>query len=212
MKSRFHRFLAVLSALILAAMIQSAQIRPGQSVFLTTASASSAYEGKPQKVEDVLSAMTVYCTHWQQLIGDPMGYTFSFDPENLKLLRDRHEDMYGKMVTTFIIDGIYADIDDNLNVFTMLFPQKTGDISETVKVLAAISALAYDFPASNAEMRERFLQILTEYNDFTERHLAELLAGDSATWTKTTEKGTFQFNFYTSNGKIQVYWVNIIDE
>ena len=155
--------------------------------------------------EQIISQAGVYCNEWQDLIGDAFGYNMSFDEENVSVVQKEHYDVGGNKVRTVDFDGIQLDVDDDLTAYAAQIPISTDrkeKYTGTARVFALVSALAYDYPSSEAEMSARYMTLLTEYNDFMEKNAADLAGGSFVYWDISTEKGDFEFQFCMEKGRI----------
>ncbi len=153
--------------------------------------------------EEIFSTVTVYCNKWHSLIGQTLGYNMAFDSEKITMRESKHYNMGGIKVTTFDFDGISAEITDDLTIYGIQIPILSGQkeqYASTARVFALVSAVAYDYPSSDAEMTNRYMSLLSEYLDFMESNKDVLAAGNLADWNITTEKGSFDFSFMAGTG------------
>lgn len=124
---------------------------------------------------DILGAVAVYCNRWDSVIGKQMGYNMSFDSTDLVKTQDWHNDLSGTPVITFKCDGISFDMDDKQNVyFISLLLNGEDSMTAVTKALAVVSTLIYSFPSGADAMTQRYLNLLTAYNDFMEESSAEI--------------------------------------
>ena len=191
MKNHAKRLTAALAAMLLLLCVAASAL----AATLKTAPIGSA--------EEIFSAVAVYCGKWNSLIGETMGYNMTFDAENVTQKESKHYNMGGIRVTTFDFDGISAEITDDLTVYGIQIPIRSGQegqYASTARVFALVSAVAYDYPSSDAEMTDRYMSLLSEYLDFMEANKDVLAAGDIAYWEKETDKGSFEFSFMAGTG------------
>lgn len=187
MKSRLNRPLIRLFAVLLSLLM------------LPEALASTVRTDPVGSAEKIFSTLSVYCNQWQELIGKPMGADLSFNPENIKKAEDLHYDLGGHQVTTFNFDGVYAEVDNDLNVYSVEIRIQEGEQAQyaaTSRIFALISALSGDLPSSEAEMKQRYLSLLSEYLSFMEENRETLSAGNFAYW----QIGDLELSFFREAG------------
>lgn len=180
-------------------------------VLISTSSvrASTLRTAPVGNAEELFSAISVYCNRWHSLIGEALGFDMSFNPDNIRMTDKKHYNMGGIEVTTFDMDGISVDVSDDLSVYEVQIPIKSGQreqYSSTARIFALISALAYDFPSSEQEMSNRYMTLLSEYLDFMEQNKGALASGDIAYWEIETEKGEFEFQFIAEEGRLMMLY------
>lgn len=155
--------------------------------------------------EEIISRASIYCNKWQELIGDAFGYDMAFREENVSVVQEYHYDMGGNKVRTVDFDGIRLDVDEDMTAYAAeiaVTQEGKEQYTGTARVFAFVSAVAYDYPASDEEMIARYTSILTEYNDFMEANRDALAAGDFIYWEMSTGKGDFEFQFYPVGNRI----------
>ena len=159
--------------------------------------------------ESIISAAAVYCNKWDELIGSAVGYHMAFNESRTSVVQKKHIDMGGNMVTTVDIDGIHMNIDDNMTVYTIQVPVRSGEKEQyvsTARIFAVINAIAYDYPSSDAEMSQRYMDCLSEYLAFMEENKDLLASSNVVYWTIETEKGVFEFRFVAISGRIRMLY------
>lgn len=160
--------------------------------------------------EEIISAASVYCNKWNELIGGAFGFDMSFDPNNIRKVEERHYDLAGNQVVTFDFDGIQADVDDDLMVhsFDIRIQATTSQeqYASTARIFGLINALGYDYPHSDAEMTARYMDLLTAYTEFMEANKEKLAAEEIVYWTVTTDKGDLEFQFIAIGGRLRMMY------
>ena len=157
--------------------------------------------------EEIFSKVSVYCNKWHDLIGSVLGYDMSFNMDRVKQTQGKHYDIGGNQVTSFDFDGISAEIGDDLTVYAMTIPILDGTkekYTSTARIFAVLNALAFDFPSSDEEMSKRYMSCLSEYLDFMEKNKETLSAGEFAYWEVQTDKGEFEFQFISIDGRLRM--------
>ena len=176
-------------------------------LFVSSSSASTVKLAPVGSAEEIISAVAVYCDKWHELIGADLGYNMAFDETNITLTQDWHTDVGGNRVKSFNFDGIVADLDEEMNVYTLMVGIESGrkeQYTSTARIFGIICAVAYDYPSSERAMTDRYLTLLGEYLDFMEKNKDTLAAGEFAYLEITTEKGEFEFQFFAYNGKTRM--------
>lgn len=161
--------------------------------------------------EEIISAAAVYCNKWHELIGSALGYDMAFNENNVTVIQQKHYDMGGNRVTTFDMDGIQVDVDDDLTIYAIQIPVLSGtkeQYASTARIFAVVNALAFNYPSSDAEMSQRYMGCLSEYLDFMEENKDKLAAGDIVYWKINTDKGEFEFQFIAVNGRLRMMYDN----
>lgn len=161
-------------------------------------------------MEDLFSSVAVYCKHWNQIIGPSFSTDLSFDTDDWTIEKTTDFDtaMAGDFYVVINVDGIRAVIDfQEHNVYSLsvpLYNSKYDSYQNLARIAAVICAVAYDFPKSNQEMKERYIDIGKLITDQADRLLEELQTGGrEVSFSVQTELGLFKFFIcYTSEGVV----------
>lgn len=161
------------------------------------------------KSEEILPKIAVYCDKWHDSVGKSLGFDMDFDESNLRQTQEKHFDMGGNQVTTFDMDGVEIEIDDERTIYsvTVIIPDDSkAKYAAYARIFALKEALTRDYPASPDGMTTRFLDDLTAYTDFMEANKAQIAAGEITYWRIPDENGEeLEFQFYPlSNGRLMM--------
>lgn len=187
--------LSVLTSLIVLTVVVSTSF----------ALASTLKLGPIGEAGKIFGRIASYCGEWNRQIGPSVGFDLSFDSGKLETIQKKHYDMGGNQVTTFNMDGILFDADDDFTVYGISIPIRSGvqeQYAATARIFALINTLAYDFPDSPDGMTVRYTDLLEQYTAFMEENKETLASGDIAYWEIETDKGEFEFQFFSEDGRL----------
>lgn len=157
---------------------------------------------------DIISAVSVYCNEWQELIGSAFGYDISFNLDNMSKKRDKHFDMGGNVVITYNFDGITAEVAEDSTVYQIQVPialEGNESHAAMARIFALRNIMMYgDYPESSEKMIERYLVSLTEYTEFMDKNKDAIADGQFVYWTFESEKEEFEFQFVSIDGHLRM--------
>lgn len=193
------RLLSIVTGMMVLAVVVSA----------TFAQASTLKLAPIGEAGKIFGRVASYCGEWNRQIGPSVGCDISFDSGKLETVQKKHYDMGGNQVTTFDMDGVLFDADDNFTVYSISVPIRSGvqeQYAATARIFALVNTLAYDFPDSPDGMSARYTDLLDQYSAFMEESKDTLASGDIAYWEIETEKGEFEFQFIAEEGRLMMLY------
>lgn len=161
-----------------------------------------------------LADFTVYCKHWNDTVGKEYGIDISYDSDRMTVIKAMLEGFSGGTMDLNVADydGIIAETDWNYNVYSLranTIPDNVEKLYSISRVSALINAVAYDFPSTERQMTERFIETMNLYMDFLSANVDEILDGNAKTMTVKTSKGEFDFNFVFMDDGIYICYGSV---
>ena len=196
MKKAISIFLVITFAIILASQTQRAYAVVG-------------IKKEPKKAQepigdlsDIFATMSVYCTEWNKTVGASFKTDLTIDFNNYSVAGhpDIESNMAGDNIFVFDIDGILFELDiTTYQVYSISvsFGNDAYDsYQKLARVCAAIYAIAYDFPKTDKEMKQRYIdmiEVVVDEIELLNKTNGYSNSASSLPFIQRTEKGTFIF-------------------